>query len=74
MNRVGRPPGRGLIARAPAHVYKRPSADSKDAIMLRTRAKRVAAQFVEKNYAAHAGGLGTDDRVTNQRPRKPRAR
>ena len=54
-------------------VYKRPSADSKEAIMLRARQKRVDAQFLEKNYS---GGMGRntvgEDRVSNPRPRKPR--
>lgn len=43
--------------------------------MLRSRAKRIDAQFIEKNYT---GGMGRntvgDDRVTNHKPRKPRIR
>jgi hypothetical protein len=60
--------------------YKRPTADSKEAIMLRARAKRIAAaQVLEGNPArgqsGYAGaGMGTNDRVTNRKPRKPRVR
>lgn len=77
--RPGRPAGRQLIARTQT-PYKRGGADSKEAIMLRSRAKRVAAvQVLDGNPArgqsSYAGaGMGTSDRVTNRKPRKPRIR
>ena len=67
--RPGRPSGRSVIPTG--QVYKRPTVDSKLAIMLRARAKRIDAQFIEKNYSGAAGRTPVgNDRVSNPRPRK----
>jgi hypothetical protein len=74
--RPGRLPGRSLIAR------QQPRAESKEAIMRRAAAKRIAARQVldgnpARGQSSYAGAtVSTSDRVANPRPRrsKPRIR